>query len=789
MDDPALYISGSTKSNSFLSVLPAELPSHIIAPYVVQERNPPDNRNDIIIERVQNLGNFIQLAQDELGIEIDERPYVDEMVDRVRSHFQDNSHFDSNVVSITTALPLHKEKLKKRLLQRMSEFKKLSQKEKDRAVIDAIKVCPDLEVIKPMIENGASVHAQDILTRYTLLHYAVRENDTALISFLLNLKAHIDAVNRLDSTPLHTAVQYGNYEAASLLLQANPQLNLWDWFKNNALYYAVVNNDQKMVDLLLHHKACIYYYDCDVNEENNDIFEKNVLAIAAKKNNVLLIKSLIKGRKVASINNAHLEMMITAALIVAAQSGHYEVIDFLLSLVDPIGPVTFDHTAIRPKILPDLILKDYSAIGHALLANHFWIAHKLLTFSKKHYSSVMPHCRASRRDSLRIAVQKLCELDFQEHHFEMKKKKLEDIITLLLKEDTDPVSGLRPSAAFIAAKYGNKELLNRLLEKALKKDMSAHNRLMFEAACVGSATAMRSLLSFPVPATITDIHGDTPLHKVVLIVDSKNNSIIDDLIALGADVAAKNRLKEETPLHRAIKHPIKTDQEMVIKKIIEHLKTQNRLNEINAQTKEGNTPLMAICNTHNCSANIIQLLCAHGAKVNKRNYSGQTALFIAANRNSLENVQALLDAKADPNITNNDGCGPLGKAARNGNFQMIQALLNSGALLQKFQDAMLREAAKGGHLAIIEWLLKNCGANINGKSTSYGNTPLHKAVQYRQHDTIQFLLEKGAHVHAKNYKNETPYDVAIGLPDQESAFVLQPWLCKKTSYRLPQANS
>ncbi|GMU19783.1 MAG: hypothetical protein AMXMBFR12_09740, partial [Candidatus Babeliales bacterium] len=33
-----------------------------------------------------------------------------------------------------------------------------------------------------------------------------------------------------------------------------------------------------------------------------------------------------------------------------------------------------------------------------------------------------------------------------------------------------------------------------------------------------------------------------------------------------------------------------------------------------------------------------------------------------------------------------------------------------------------------------------------------------------------------------------PYDVAIGLPDQEGAFVLQSWLCKKTSCHSPRAN-
>ena len=56
---------------------------------------------------------------------------------------------------------------------------------------------------------------------------------------------------------------------------------------------------------------------------------------------------------------------------------------------------------------------------------------------------------------------------------------------------------------------------------------------------------------------------------------------------------------------------------------------------------------------------IIELLTGAGAQVNLRDKKGRTALFLAANKNSLARVERLLSYGADANIANNSGCGPL----------------------------------------------------------------------------------------------------------------------------------
>ena len=242
--------------------------------------------------------------------------------------------------------------------------------------------------------------------------------------------------------------------------------------------------------------------------------------------------------------------------------------------------------------------------------------------------------------------------------------------------------------------------------------------------------------------------------------------------------------KDETPLHRAMKHSNRIDQEKVVKKIISYLSAQNRLDEIDATTKEGNTPLLIMCRADNDASNIVEILLGLGAEVDKQNNKGETALYLAAGSNSLEKVTMLLHFGANPNIANHSGCGPLGKAARNGNKPMIDILIRAGAQLDTFKDAMLREAAKGGYHAIMQWLLER-EANINGQSSSFGNTPLHKAVEYKQLRTVRFLLERGAKTKAKNKQGDTPLDYALTISDHEITALLKEWLWRKLSFCYP----
>ena len=73
----------------------------------------------------------------------------------------------------------------------------------------------------------------------------------------------------------------------------------------------------------------------------------------------------------------------------------------------------------------------------------------------------------------------------------------------------------------------------------------------------------------------------------------------------------------------------------------------------------GWTPFMWVCKEH-CNPEVIAKFLKHGAKLDRVNKQGQTALHImAAHRSSYDCLQLLIDNGANPNAQDEDGNTPL----------------------------------------------------------------------------------------------------------------------------------
>ena len=81
---------------------------------------------------------------------------------------------------------------------------------------------------------------------------------------------------------------------------------------------------------------------------------------------------------------------------------------------------------------------------------------------------------------------------------------------------------------------------------------------------------------------------------------------------------------------------------------------------------------------------------------------------------------------------------------------------------------MLREASKGNHCDLIQTLI-DMGAQLGGKSSSHGNSPLHKAAQKQNSDAVKLLLENKANNNAVNFMWQTPLEIAVTNRDKKSA--------------------
>jgi ankyrin repeat protein len=108
--------------------------------------------------------------------------------------------------------------------------------------------------------------------------------------------------------------------------------------------------------------------------------------------------------------------------------------------------------------------------------------------------------------------------------------------------------------------------------------------------------------------------------------------------------------------------------------------------DVNAREEAfGTTPLLVAVEgdtaVNESTHEQVQLLLDAGAvaSLEEKNEEGHTALYVAAGSNKVETVNALLQAGADVNATNNFGTTPLMKASSLGFDGCVAALLDAGA--------------------------------------------------------------------------------------------------------------
>lgn len=130
----------------------------------------------------------------------------------------------------------------------------------------------------------------------------------------------------------------------------------------------------------------------------------------------------------------------------------------------------------------------------------------------------------------------------------------------------------------------------------------------------------------------------------------------------------------------------------------------------------------------------------------------------AARDGNRERVNQLLDQGAD--ITGPDGSGepPLLIAALAGHRDIVVLLLEKGADIEirnKGGLTALHAAAYGGHLDVVE-LLVSKGALVNDDKNFYHMSPLHAAAEEGHADVVAFLLANKADIEAKERNGYTP---------------------------------
>lgn len=184
--------------------------------------------------------------------------------------------------------------------------------------------------------------------------------------------------------------------------------------------------------------------------------------------------------------------------------------------------------------------------------------------------------------------------------------------------------------------------------------------------------------------------------------------------------------------------------------------------------------------THRGHLDILTLLLDRDAKINIKDMDDYRAIHHAADRMRLkDNLGNPIDPKLEEKMNiarllierganiNVNSAGqnhtPLDLAAREGDLEMVELLVNNGANVNNYKPLQL--ASQKGYLEIVTYLVEH-GANLNDPDIEIrfdGLSPLHEAVRGGHFDVVEYLVEQGADINATHEHYGRPINMIINL--------------------------
>ncbi len=226
-----------------------------------------------------------------------------------------------------------------------------------------------------------------------------------------------------------------------------------------------------------------------------------------------------------------------------------------------------------------------------------------------------------------------------------------------------------------------------------------------------------------------------------------NEKIVLALLEKGADVNAKDSLGS-TVLHAAIANlgneDLETEKQSI--NILEAILKRNP--EVNVGGHHGDSPLYRACEKGNLDA--VKMLITQGAEVNFYGKGGKPPIYGAIQRQNFEVARFLIEQGAQVNFPEAKELGwltssPLPLALeRKAPLDLIKLLVEKGADVKELMhdDSLLHIAAKYCDKECVEYLV-NQGLDVNARDSN-GQTPLYHAIG--KSEVAELLLKHHADV-------------------------------------------
>ena len=267
------------------------------------------------------------------------------------------------------------------------------------------------------------------------------------------------------------------------------------------------------------------------------------------------------------------------------------------------------------------------------------------------------------------------------------------------------------------------------------------------ATIMGQTGIVRYLIERGASTKAKDVSGATPLHEAVRY---GRIEIAKYLLDAGADANAQDSLGK-TPM--LIITP-QDSRAQLYTMLLEHGSNPN------AKDLYGDTPLH-IATITGMTTTILDKLIAAGADINERNKKGVTPLSLAVEHRWTDHISYYARCGADIHAEDMEGNTPLTRALDSG-LEIISKLINKNNCSNRdsYGNTPLHIAIqRNAGPELIKYII-DCGSDVNARNR-YGDAPLFLAVQKNLRTAGELLLSRQADVFATNTDNQSPLKLAL----------------------------
>ena len=450
----------------------------------------------------------------------------------------------------------------------------------------------------------------------TPLALACQTSNAACVRQLLEAKANTGITNSLGMTPLMIAVEHGDNNIVSELLQngAKYTLNVKNKFGNTALMLAVKHHDNSAVSVLLPNGA---------NPDMPDSDGFTPLMVACKSGNSALVSQLLNKGAEPNVSSPNHQ----SALDIACYDSNYDMMDLLLE--HKADPYFQDNNPLM------IVLNKKDATGLQILLNPKY--------------GIDPNLILPSGQTLL--------------HFAAENNWVEVISLLLANGANCDVCGNEGNTPLIIAtkncEMSSVEILLRNGADANIKDHNGDTALHFAS----SSEIVKLLLTHKAQPNVIDIMGYTPLQRAC---ESGFYNIAIELLHSKADPNTAEGKYSRTPIYI-------TAEKGYLTILTDLLKFGGNPN-VCLKSNEW-TPLMIA--SVKGYIDIVNILLVNKAHPNHQAIGGITALHLATKRGFTSIVESLLNAGASPTIVDSNKETPIDIARNEKKMATLQLLMDS----------------------------------------------------------------------------------------------------------------